>query len=687
MSKLSTAEKRAYTRAKNKAAQDAEEQKVASKPKGKVHVPQKRARAETVVQWHVPHRQVPRKSEVSIVVCRAGFRIHMLTANVVWIDPAQSKRKRGDSDMQMNFKPEELPKLKKRGRQAQSSDSDDEEDIRAPKTSSGKTRTKADALVPAAQRYRAPEFDESNDEDEGQLEYKTIKQSGSRRLRKQINHDQQDDYSPGNHSANTVEEEGDSEDSDGEDGLQGDTQTVQDALSLEKPQWSMTDDVFLSESNAPRKLMRKSDRSRTASTSSRSSPSILESQQSIPQSPSALDYDSDDHSPRINSQYSSHRKSKVQSHHSASHSRNGSYSSYRKAPEHTSKPTASTRRIIKQELERPLFLTSAKHHNLDYAAATRHRTPSSQHHKQSSRYCTPSLRHRSPPSRPSSSSRRHSPSEDTHLDEQDVEMLSDNGNSSPWPRVTHLVYSGRNKIDLKPQSKHIKELLHASVEEFRGDLFFVCTFPDLERKVKMLRKVLLRVADELDLPQEICTRLEKDPDYNEALGGILWARVSDWRAPLKVTAFTVTHSHYGSTADELAALIREQSYIYPGDPSKGTLKDGQPYEHPAFIEILRKFYFTALERRTGSKSIAVRYPSRFMRNDADESPEMADSMIASVAAAIHWSLKDRQSGLVLPSPFAADVVSDIYQTHILILKGLPAAHRHALKAKLYTEVT
>ncbi|KZP25629.1 hypothetical protein FIBSPDRAFT_950038 [Athelia psychrophila] len=280
-------------------------------------------------------------------------------------------------------------------------------------------------------------------------------------------------------------------------------------------------------------------------------------------------------------------------------------------------------------------------------------------------YRIPASRHHAPPSHRSSSRHSTLPSDVSDVEEDGIGMLSDIADSSSWPGVTTLIYSGRNKIDLKPQSKHIKELLRVAVEEFRGDLFFVCTFPKLSTKVTMLHQVLRRAARALDLPQEICTRLKEDPEYNEALGAVPWARVSEWRAPLKDKAFAAINTQYGSTPDALSALLHEHGYIYPGDPLKPR-KNKQPYEHAAFVLLLRDFYFT--------------------KNDEDDSTEMPDSMIASVAASIHSSLKDRQNGLSSPSVFSADAVSDIYETHMLVLEGLKATHRHALKVKLYNDV-
>lgn len=152
-------------------------------------------------------------------------------------------------------------------------------------------------------------------------------------------------------------------------------------------------------------------------------------------------------------------------------------------------------------------------HDVRHHASSRHRTTSSYHqtpsaHRSSSRHC---------------SSSRHStlPSDVSDIGEDDLQMRSDVADSSSWPVITNLVYSGRNKIDLKPQSKHIKELLHMAVEEFRGDLFFLCTFPNLSTKTKMLRQVLRQSAKALDLPQEVRTRLKEDPEYNEALGAVV----------------------------------------------------------------------------------------------------------------------------------------------------------------------
>lgn len=167
------------------------------------------------------------------------------------------------------------------------------------------------------------------------------------------------------------------------------------------------------------------------------------------------------------------------------------------------------------------------HHDIHYRSSSRQRTPSSRHRTPSSRHRTPSSRHRTPSRHRSQSSRRSSshhsplPSDVSDLEKDDIEMLSDIDNSSSWPKITTLIYSARNKIDLKPQSKHIQDLLRVAVEEFRGDLFFDCTFPNLATKVTMLRQVLRRSARMLDLPQEIRTRLKQDQDYNDALGAVV----------------------------------------------------------------------------------------------------------------------------------------------------------------------
>lgn len=156
-----------------------------------------------------------------------------------------------------------------------------------------------------------------------------------------------------------------------------------------------------------------------------------------------------------------------------------------------------------------------------HTSSSRRQTPASHHRAPSFNLRTPSSHYRTPPYQHSSSGYQDSPSDDAGLGEGDIEMPSESEDGPQWPRITELVYSGRNKIDLKPQSKHIKELLRLAVDEFRADLFFICTFPGLEKRVKMLRKVFLRVAEELELPQEICARLEQDPDYNEALAGVV----------------------------------------------------------------------------------------------------------------------------------------------------------------------
>ncbi|KAF7974190.1 hypothetical protein HWV62_13233 [Athelia sp. TMB] len=561
----------------------------------------------------------------------------------VWINPEQSKRKRQDSDAaQNNLNPDAQPKSKKRNNRGASLSDEysEQEDFTSATATKSKSKGKKAMLAPAAREYPAPDFDLSSDADEGHTGYGTLKYSGKSRRKVASNNKVDDDSAGEDHSVASASANEELEESDGDDGLKGSSQFIRDTLALEEPQWS-AQVTFQPDDSAPSKLRRKSSHSRGTSTSSRSSMSIPSSYITLQTSAARI------HQPLGGAPFFTQ----------------------------TQVITRTTEVItVKQELEQPQFLKSS--------------TPSASR----SRYSTapsrdPAKSHYRTPSNHRSVSRHNTPPSDADLDGYGFndDVFSDNTHNSHWPAITRLVYSSRNKIDLKPQSKPIKDLLHVAVEDFRGDIFFTCTFPNLTEKVKMLRTVLRQVAKKEDLPQEIIERLKKDPDYNEALGGVPWARVSDWRAPLKLKAFNSIHTNYGpDLSDELlAALLHDQSYIYPGDPMKGTLKGERPYEHPAFIEVLREFYFTVLERRSGSKSIAARYASRFKRQDNDDAIEMPDAMIASVGAAIHSSLKDCQNGLSVPSAFAVDTVSDIYETHILILNGLKPAHCHALKAKLY----
>lgn len=106
--------------------------------------------------------------------------------------------------------------------------------------------------------------------------------------------------------------------------------------------------------------------------------------------------------------------------------------------------------------------------------------------------------------------------EDLH----DLHTISDGETSSLWSQGTNLVYSGRNKIDLKPQSPRIRELLKLAIHDFQGRLFFANTFPNQMDKASMLRQTLRGAAKVLHL-NDIRTRLKNDADYCETLGSIV----------------------------------------------------------------------------------------------------------------------------------------------------------------------
>ncbi|KZP25622.1 hypothetical protein FIBSPDRAFT_950033 [Athelia psychrophila] len=311
---LSFGEKCARTRAKNKALQDAEEKKVASKPK-KAHAAQTEAKEKRV-----------------------------------WIESDRGKRKRQNSDAQKHLEPEQPPKSKKKRGRSASVRADEKDIVVLTDTKKDKGKSKAEAMVPAARLYPAPNFDQSSDDGD---ERTGRTASGSRR--KQLNHDEQDDSSSGDLSVGSIRKDSEPEESEGEDGLKGDSQSIQETLALEAPRWATPAPVRAG-SNAPRKLERKAAHSRSASASSCSLMFTFEPRYSPSgmQSPIAVDSDSSHRSFRFSSEenFGLRRESKAQPSSAAYRSLNRGHH-YRSAREHASHPAKRTpsKRQIKQELE------------------------------------------------------------------------------------------------------------------------------------------------------------------------------------------------------------------------------------------------------------------------------------------------------------------------------------------------
>ncbi|KAJ3800257.1 hypothetical protein GGU11DRAFT_754513, partial [Lentinula aff. detonsa] len=175
-------------------------------------------------------------------------------------------------------------------------------------------------------------------------------------------------------------------------------------------------------------------------------------------------------------------------------------------------------------------------------------------------------------------------------------------------------------------------------------------------------------------------------------------RVGNMRGKLKEVAQELVPSLYGIhqvpvTDDQrkkfVGDLLDRLNYIFPRTTvtDKTTLRANEPYQHPAIIAIMQKFFFS------GNKSPGRRFRDTFSSiSDQDDAKEIPQAMLGLVSVAIYAALKEWKDGghQRKNEDFASANFNDQYELHmkfigakILKLDGSGKGKYHSLMARLY----
>lgn len=91
---------------------------------------------------------------------------------------------------------------------------------------------------------------------------------------------------------------------------------------------------------------------------------------------------------------------------------------------------------------------------------------------------------------------------------------------SQWPKETQLVYTARNKVNLKEQSPLIQRVLERLIKESMIDLAFKKAIHKTEERFVYQRDLLIVVANAVHAP-EVADRAEEDYKYATSLTNVV----------------------------------------------------------------------------------------------------------------------------------------------------------------------
>ncbi|KAJ3711135.1 hypothetical protein DFJ43DRAFT_1039322 [Lentinula guzmanii] len=253
-----------------------------------------------------------------------------------------------------------------------------------------------------------------------------------------------------------------------------------------------------------------------------------------------------------------------------------------------------------------------------------------------------------------------------------------------WPDSTHLVYPNQQwTISISLQQQAIKDVLHEGILLAIGLAIFQNGFAPSDKQLTGSRNSILSAARSLKHVQ-IANRVEHDTQYARHLTNYVTGQVGNMRGKLKEVAQELVPSLYG---------IHQVPVT-----DKTTLHANKPYQHPAIIAIMQKFFFS------GNKSPGRRFRDTFSSiSDQDDAKEIPQAMLGLVSVAVRWDIPSMSWYLCRSQrkdgghqrkneDFASANFNDQYELHmkfigakILKLDRSGKGKYHSLMARLYRE--
>ncbi|TBU52392.1 hypothetical protein BD310DRAFT_952753 [Dichomitus squalens] len=259
-------------------------------------------------------------------------------------------------------------------------------------------------------------------------------------------------------------------------------------------------------------------------------------------------------------------------------------------------------------------------------------------------------------------------------------------NLLPSAHYTIVTAAPGAPVLLNPQHLHIRAIIHATIPRLEVFLLTEHAFPDHFTTSQFIRMALIEAAQTFKY-LGLGRRLNDDQEFINPLVVLTKQRISSFRSVVK-------KSHYPlATSPDTTALVNGLfewlTYIYPYTEQasttngKRTVPWNKPYLNDCVVAVLRAAFFT------GPHSIVNAAPAIFastlpQRQDECEVPMV---MVALVGTTIHAVLSDWNSGLNKSQRFSTDAYLDVYNEHIVLLKGIKSENArgyHIMMHRLFT---
>ncbi|TBU22113.1 hypothetical protein BD311DRAFT_676836 [Dichomitus squalens] len=266
-------------------------------------------------------------------------------------------------------------------------------------------------------------------------------------------------------------------------------------------------------------------------------------------------------------------------------------------------------------------------------------------------------------------------------------------NLLPSAHYTIVTAAPGAPILLNPQHLHIRAIIRATIPRLEVFLLTEHAFPDHFTASQFIRTALIEAAQTFKY-LGLGRRLNDDQEFINPLVVLTKQRISSFRSVVKKCAESNVVAHYPlATSPDTTALVNGLfewlTYIYPYTEQasttngKRTVPWNKPYLNDCVVAVLRAAFFT------GPHSIVNAAPAIFtstlpQRQDECEVPMV---MVALVGTAIHAALSDWKSGLNKSQRFSTDAYLDVYNEHIVLLKGIKSENArgyHIMMHRLFT---
>ncbi|KAI0058290.1 hypothetical protein BV25DRAFT_1919490 [Artomyces pyxidatus] len=260
-------------------------------------------------------------------------------------------------------------------------------------------------------------------------------------------------------------------------------------------------------------------------------------------------------------------------------------------------------------------------------------------------------------------------------DEEETKPLTGNEDLGPtgWPLWTDVTLpSSGEKMKIRDQTSPIvqKAISITNKIEMPRFMCFDSAFPLADRRPFLLAAAVARSAKSIGPTADfIAKRVESDDEYAAGISVIPEYRMSNFRGKVKDLADSGVKAGYkfsrfpdNKFSETIGKLLKEHSYIYPGNPLTEVYEEGRPYCHEAIIEVLRGVLF-------GAKPLVKFSRENFLNKSGK--PQMPQSLVALAATAEQAALKVYQLGeTAVKIDFDSNIFETTFSVHMETLEEL-----------------